>query len=491
MAGERKPGPVGRIPEKQNLNDGTMFRGLSPLPKPIGAGSSDMSGSLITASGNTIDFDHLLQQLREVGNSIDLQRVTVALLGPQCFSAGVIAGIGDEILGNVVDLFKLCKTLTLADLHDIYTGQTSWWRNLVDPTIIYRKAVATLAGRLFAAELRQAAEERDALISELTEALQDPLAVLEGIADEVADGYKRNWEEFKAHMAAGTLEGRFRAGMIFGHVLVDILGFITGVVGAAKAIAKLAAKLPRLIKYALKANLKPGMRKTPAGGGAHGGGDMPQAPTKSAPTTTPPAEGARPGTPPTIRDAREIPMHPSSRLGRVSPDELRRVRQRHPHTHAEYREMLKKDPARAADMLSEQRAIALVERQPNTRSVVAGETRSAELLGVPKDGKMVDLVKTEKSGLHVPVEVKNQNIIDLDEGTNAALKKFSNIAEHTNMNQVSHFEIIARTDSRLPPNYRINNQGNLERLISGTDEWARVEYGGKGVRILRGPIGND
>jgi len=153
--------------------------------------------------------------------------------------------------------------------------------------------------------------------------------------------------------------------------------------------------------------------------------------------------------------------------------------------------MLKKDPARAADMLSEQRAIALVERQPNTRSVVAGETRSAELLGVPKDGKMVDLVKTEKSGLHVPVEVKNQNIIDLDEGTNAALKKFSNIAEHTNMNQVSHFEIIARTDSRLPPNYRINNQGNLERLISGTDEWARVEYGGKGVRILRGPIGND
>lgn len=36
MAGSRKPGPLGLNPEVQDLNDGTMIRGLSPRPGPIG-----------------------------------------------------------------------------------------------------------------------------------------------------------------------------------------------------------------------------------------------------------------------------------------------------------------------------------------------------------------------------------------------------------------------------------------------------------------------
>jgi hypothetical protein len=168
-------------------------------------------------------------------------------------------------------------------------------------------------------------------------------------------------------------------------------------------------------------------------------------------------------------------MHPSASLGEVTPKELQAVRRRYPHiTDA-----------------SEQKAIALVERQPNTKNLVAGERDSENFLGVPSGGNMVDLVKTEKSGLHVPIEVKNNNVINLDNDPSNALDKFKNISEHTNMNQISHFEILARTDSALPPNYRVDKGGRLERLISGTKDWERIEYGGKEVIVRRGPIGVD
>jgi hypothetical protein len=105
---------------------------------------------------------------------------------------------------------------------------------------------------------------------------------------------------------------------------------------------------------------------------------------------------------------------------------------------------------------------------------------------------MVDHVQIKRSGLLVPTEVKNQKTLELEGGGNAAFNKFEAIANHGNTNQISHFEIIAHNDSKLPPGFRINDQGDLEREVSGDSgigEWRRVEYGGKGVRIVRGPLG--
>ena len=47
MAGSRKPGPLGLNPEVQDLNDGTMIRGLSPCPGPVGANAA----SIVSAHG--------------------------------------------------------------------------------------------------------------------------------------------------------------------------------------------------------------------------------------------------------------------------------------------------------------------------------------------------------------------------------------------------------------------------------------------------------
>ena len=294
MAGSRKPGPLGQNPEVQDLNAGTMIRGLSPLPGPVGVSLMTTHGSLTTAPAHTSGVDQLLQRLREASNGIDLQRVAVALLGPQCFSAGVIAGIGVDIIGSAADLLKLVGTLVLADLHDVRTGQVSWWR-IVDPTIASRLLVAKLAGIAFEEELRKAAEERDALVGELTDALQDPQALFEGLAEGVAEGYKKQWQDFNAHLNAGTLERRFRGGMVLGQVLVDVLGLLTGIVGVGRAGAKVATKLPRLVQYARSVKLKPGIRGVPRSGGARGGGGgAPKAP----PETQPAAKVARPSPPP-------------------------------------------------------------------------------------------------------------------------------------------------------------------------------------------------
>jgi hypothetical protein len=510
MASERKPGPLGRIPEAQDLNDGTLFRGRSPLPGPIGVRPTATHGSLITANTSDlnhllwqmraashgmattidrdlllralrealkpiapdIDLDRLLQLLRDGGDLIALQKITHILFGGVCFNAGVIVGIGKQIISDAVDMIKLSWTLLLADLHDIYNKSKFRKLTMLGPNELPRLLVAEAAGLLFPDKLREAAEERNALINEITEALKHPLDLAVGIAKDVWEGLQRDWQEYSNHMQAGTLEGEFKAGMIFGKVLVAVIGCIY-------AAAKLA-KLPRLFKLArgfMKKPDIPDMNKLSDmdGGGQDVGGATPPDPT-------------RPRPPRKARDDREIPEHTSARSGRVSKEELRRVRQQHPDLYAKYRKELEKNNPEAKSTMSEMRAIALVKRQKSTAGLVAGENECADFLNVPRKTKMVDIVKTENSGLRVPIEVKNEETLSLGSKGNNALSKFENIANHTDMNQISHFEIIADTKSKLPGNFRVNNQGTLERLISEKDGWKRVEYGGKEVRVHRAPI---
>lgn len=94
-----------------------------------------------------------------------------------------------------------------------------------------------------------------------------------------------------------------------------------------------------------------------------------------------------------------------------------------------------------------------------------------------------------KNKLKIPVEVNNQRVIHLEGSGNAAFNKFEAIAAHSNMAEISHFEVIAHTASQLPPNFRVTGDGILEQLVSGTDSWKQVSFGGKLVKIRRGGLG--
>jgi len=299
MGDSRIPGPIGRSGKVQDLNDGTMTRRLSPHPGPIGRGPTLTSSSVATAHEPASIVNQLLKQLRNATSGEELQRIVVAILGPQCFSAGVIVGIGVDIVLSAKDLIGLVVTFALADLHDLRTGEISLWR-YAEPTTVSRLLSAKLAGVFFGDVLREAAVERDALLKELADALQNPKALFEGMADGVIESYKKDWQEFNVQMNAGTLEGRFRAGMILGELLVDVLGLLTGVVGAAKAGVKLTTKLPRLVKYARSIKLKPrgrGMSRTTSrtrrGGGVPSEAPAEQVTAKPQTRSRPKAKGEK------------------------------------------------------------------------------------------------------------------------------------------------------------------------------------------------------
>lgn len=167
------------------------------------------------------------------------------------------------------------------------------------------------------------------------------------------------------------------------------------------------------------------------------------------------------------------PTHPSARLGEPTKAQVREVKRRHG------------DPRMSN---SEARAVWLAEQQPGTRRVVGGEDASADFLGIPRNtetgAKQVDHVRIQGDGLRVPTEVKNTSEIPVGN----AISKFEQVAAHSNMAQIDHFELIAHTDGVLETNYRVDAAGWVERLI-GPGEWQAVRVGNKPVRVLRGPLG--
>jgi hypothetical protein len=162
MVASRTPGSIGRTGTVEDIRDGTSIRDFSPHRGSLGIGVSSpdrtQSDSLYSSS-----IEWLFQRLRTAVSGEELQRTAVTLLGPQCFSAGVIAGIGVDIVTSVVDLLKLAGKFVLADLHDLGTENVPWWR-YANLTVAPRMLLAKLAGSFFGNELRQAAEERDAII---------------------------------------------------------------------------------------------------------------------------------------------------------------------------------------------------------------------------------------------------------------------------------------------------------------------------------------
>lgn len=119
--------------ERPVENDsGTHCCGASPTTGPNGTGAtglhpvkleqlmrtqgkvSALAGAGITSSQPPV-ADRVLCPVQQAGSSIDLQNVGGELLGSQCFSAGIIAGIGNDIINSARDLLKLIKTFVLAD----------------------------------------------------------------------------------------------------------------------------------------------------------------------------------------------------------------------------------------------------------------------------------------------------------------------------------------------------------------------------------------
>lgn len=261
MSSVRCPGP---LRETGQVTDpfGQCERG--PLQARILLGRGSNGTRLESADLRSETLSNVLSQFRRLTGNLDgdkLQEIAVALLGPSAFSVGVVAGIGADLLSIAAGLAKLCTTLVLADLYDLGTSRETTVGHYT-PFGAPRHALAKLAVEFFGVLLREAADERDALIREVREAMRSPGDFFEGLAEDVVEGYQRDWKQFQASLNTPTLEGRYRAGVIFGRTLVDFSALVAGGMGAAK----LAAKAPRLLKVAksAKVKLRRGLSKPPS-----------------------------------------------------------------------------------------------------------------------------------------------------------------------------------------------------------------------------------
>lgn len=317
MAGARQPGPWGLEPNPLPIDDGTSCRAPSPTPGPIGVNDrwSQLSeqnsrhglGTFLVqpASGAVVDLKTAVADFRRSERWSQLQPVAFQLLGQQSFGLGVAYGLGENVVGSVVELTLLAKTFLLADLYD--RAHQPLLAAAFGPVGIFQRALAEVSARVFNEQLRDAHEEREALIAEVRYAITHLGEFLENVKDR----YISTWNRFEALAHERTLSSQFHAGRIFGEVLLEVLSLVSGGAAAAKA----ASKIPRLARLAkLKITTKPsphaGMR---AGGAA----------AQEAPLTTP--SRLRPSASSAARDAPTpaSPSTPPPRPAGFSPDEPR------------------------------------------------------------------------------------------------------------------------------------------------------------------------
>lgn len=239
MSGVRNAGPTGRGPENP-INDGTLVLASSAAPGTSGVLRPEADAW----------YESALRRLTQIDAVGELEELATALLGPSSFGVGVVVGMGEALVNTVGDLLKLASTMVLADFHDLQEAEMDWW-DYVNPLKLSRLGIAAAASAaLGESVLADAAAERDALVTEIGEALSDPRSFIEGATAAMIADYQKKWDRFKSGMAENTIEGRYEAGKVFGEVLLDLLSFIVPVQGLATGSAKLAARLPRISRLA-------------------------------------------------------------------------------------------------------------------------------------------------------------------------------------------------------------------------------------------------
>jgi hypothetical protein len=204
-----------------------------------------------TALGQGIDPARTLEELRRSLQWADTNQLAARLLGRQSFGLGAIYGIGARVVSDVVGLAELGKTFILADLYDLshkrrgWSGTASFGTTLLGgPIGVARALAAAGASAIFEKELLDAANQRDELIQALRYAFTHPREVFGQIKQEYID----KWRDFERLSQEAQLSSQFKAGRIFGELLLEVLAlFATGA-----ALLKLAAKIPQLARAATR-----------------------------------------------------------------------------------------------------------------------------------------------------------------------------------------------------------------------------------------------
>lgn len=204
-----------------------------------------------------------------------LQYLAEVILGPYSFGIGVSVGLVKSPISDVVGILDLQKTFILADLYDriqeYRSGNPLAILALGGPFSSVRLTAAGLLalGVLKMEDLKEAHATREKIKEELTEILRNPVAFLGALPGKIRDEYVAKWRVFQQLSRQSDLESQFKAGVMFGELLAEVILTLAGVVSGVGTAASIASKLPKLSRIANvfkrgRAGIHPGTGDAPS-----------------------------------------------------------------------------------------------------------------------------------------------------------------------------------------------------------------------------------
>jgi hypothetical protein len=190
--------------------------------------------------GTEVPQPDLASPVRSAFCWLDLQPIVVRLLGTTSFSAGVVYGMGEDLVSSVVELADLIKILVLAELYDRprIPSTSVFYGPRLEPV---RPTLGSLSGGWLEREAWEAREQRDALIAAARAVFQEPGEAFAALKNE----YGEKWERFETVNGQARLSARFEAGTLFGELLLALLGLGAGGLGVARLGAQLGGTLKK------------------------------------------------------------------------------------------------------------------------------------------------------------------------------------------------------------------------------------------------------
>ncbi len=209
---------------------------------------------------------HAAQALSRAVGWNETNSMAAALLGRHCFTLGVVAGMGENLVETVVGAVGLVKTLALAEYWESKHAHTFWESFRANtfysaiPGGLSIVASMELAARFwpgFDQQAEKAFKEREALIEGISYAFKNPKEVLL----KLTKAQESRFKEFMVYQGQHSLAGNYHAGVLFGELLFDLLMVIdlaAGLVALARMVPKIAefttdlAKIAREFREAVK-----------------------------------------------------------------------------------------------------------------------------------------------------------------------------------------------------------------------------------------------
>ena len=235
----KPPGVLGTSSNPgQSHNRQTVGFGTFRSPGPTGASTLANLEHRATELANRIS--------RAIGWR-ETQSAAYNLVGRDSFTAGVVVGMGENLVKTVASAVQLVYTLALADYweskqdHSFMARLRSGIFTSISPALGLAPVIAGHFWPTFDQKAKEAYEERGAIADAIAHAFTHPKEFFK----DVTKAQEAKGKEFGNYLKQKSLAGNFHAGVMMGELLFDLLMVIDLAVG----LAKLAMAVPRLARF--------------------------------------------------------------------------------------------------------------------------------------------------------------------------------------------------------------------------------------------------